>query len=82
MSHDVLCYRLEHLRLVVVFNWSLGLTLAARTSRASVIATWTSVVAAWSAVVATVVVTAWATVASWLALRLDVSLRLLDESLA
>ena len=76
---------LEHLRLVVLL-WSFRsvvAAVAARSSRATVIATWTSVAfTAWSAVVAAVVVTTWTLVSAWLALRLDISLRLFNESLA
>ena len=73
---------LEHLRFVVLLV-VLGRTLAAWTSWTSVIAAWTSVVVTtWSAVVAAVVVTMWTTVSARLALRLDISLRLLEECLA
>ena len=78
-------FLLEHLRfvvLLVVFCRSVT-TVAARTSRASVVAAWTAVVVTtWSAVVAAVVVTTWTSVTAWLALRLYISLRLLEESLA
>lgn len=75
--------RSEHLRLVVllvVFSWA----LATRTSWTSVITTRTSVVTTWATVVVTaVVVTAWATVsATWTALWLNISLWLLEKSLA
>lgn len=76
---------LEHLRLVVLL-WSFRsvvAAVAARSSWATVIAAWTSVAfTTWSAVVAAVVVTTWTSVSAWLALRLDIALRLLDESLA
>lgn len=73
---------LEHLWLVawlVVFER----TLTTWTSCASVLATWSAaVLTTRTTVVTTVIVTAWATVSARLALRLDVSLRLLEESLA
>ena len=75
---------LEHFRLVVllVVSW-LFAAVATRTL-------WTSVVAAWATVTSAVittwtsvaVVTAWTTVSAWLALWLDISLRLLDEGSA
>ena len=78
-------FLLEHLRfvvLLVVFYRSVT-TIAARTSRASVLATWTPVVTTWSAsVVAAVILATWTSVTAWLALRLYISLRLLEESLA
>ena len=76
-------FLLEHLWfvvLLVVFYRSVT-TVAARTSRASVVAAWTSVVTTWSASVVAAVV-AWSAVSAWLALRLDISLRLLEECLA
>ena len=76
--------RSEHLWLVVLL-WSFRsvTTVTAWTSWASVVAAWaTVVVTTWTAVVTTVVVTAWASVSAWLALRLHIALRLLDESLA
>ena len=75
---------LEHLWLVVLL-WSISRTVATWTSWASVIAAWaTVVVTTWTAVVvATVVVVAtWTSVSAWLALRLNISLWLLDEGLA
>jgi len=75
---------LEHLWLVVgfVLSWLLT-TVATWTSWASVIAAWASVVTTWTAAVVTALLTAWASVASaWLALRLNIALWLLDESLA
>ena len=73
---------LEHFRLVVLL-WSISLTVATWASWTSVIAAWTTVVVTTrTAVVATVVVTTWASVSAWLALRLDITLRLLEESLA
>ena len=76
---------LEHLWLVVLLLWSVSLTVATWTSWASVIAAWaTVVVTTWTAVVVAtvVVVTTWTSISAWLALRLNVSLRLLEESLA
>ena len=73
---------LEHLWLVA---WLVVLerTLTTWTSWASVIATWSAaVLTTRTTVVTTVVVTAWTTVSAWLALRLNVSLRLLKERLA
>ena len=75
--------RSEHLRLVVllvVFNRA----LATRTSWTSVITTRTSVVTTWTTiVVAAVVLTKWTTVsATWTALWLNISLWLLEKSLA
>ena len=76
---------LEHLWLVVLL-WGISRALLATwTAWASVIAAWaTVIVTTWTAVVvATVVVlTTWTSVSAWLALRLDISLRLLEESLA
>ena len=80
-----LCYIsdvLEHLWLVVLL-WSVSRTVAARTSWASVIAAWATVASAvvttWSAVA---VIATWTSVSAWLALRLNISLWLLEESLA
>ena len=73
---------LEHLWLVVLLV-VLGRALAAWTSRATVVAAWASVVVTtWATVVAAVVVTTRTAVSARLALRLDISLRLLHESLA
>ena len=76
--------RLEHLWLVVLlYCRSVSWTVATWTLRASVVTTWTTVV--------TTVVAAWATVtllttrtsvSAWLALWLNISLWLLEESLA
>jgi hypothetical protein len=74
--------RLEHLRLVVLLV-VLYRALATWTSWAAVIATWTSVsarttVTCW----ATVILATWATLRTWTTLWLNISLRLLEESLA
>ena len=73
---------LEHLWLVVLL-WSICWTLLATwTSWASVIAAWaTVVITTWAASIVTTVI-AWTLVASWLALRLNISLRLLDKDSA
>ena len=73
---------LEHLRLVA---WLVVLdrTLTTWTSWASVVTAWAAVVVTtWTTVVTTVVLAAWASVSAWLALRLNITLRLLDEGLA
>ena len=73
---------LEHFWLIVLLV-ILGRTLAAWTAWTSVVTAWaTVVITTWTAVIATVVVTAWASVSAWLALRLDITLWLLDKSLA
>jgi hypothetical protein len=73
---------LEHLWLIVLLR-CLSRTLAAWTLRASVVTAWTAVVAtvvaAWTTVT---LLTTWTSVSAWLTLRLNVSLRLLEESLA
>ena len=75
---------LEHLWLVVLLCcWSVSWALATWTLRASVVAAWATVVATVIAAWATVtLLTTWTSVSAWLALRLDISLRLLEESLA
>lgn len=73
---------LEHFRLVVLLV-VLGWTLAARTSWASVIAARTPVVVTTrTTIVTTVIVTTRTSVTAWLALRLDITLRFLDEGSA
>ena len=74
---------LEHLRLVVLLrSWSL-VAVTTRASWTSVVTAWTSVssavIAAWATVT---LLTAWTSVSAWLALRLNITLRLLDEGLA
>lgn len=74
---------LEHFRFVVLLIVFYR-TLAAWTSRTSVIAAWASVVVTtWAAiVVATLVVTAWTAVLTGTTLRFHIALRLFEESLA
>lgn len=75
---------LEHLRFVVLLDSrSFSRTFAARASWTFVIAAWaTVVVTTWATVVAAVIVTTWTSVSTWLALRLYISFRLLEKSLA
>jgi hypothetical protein len=73
---------LEHLWFVVLLYRSL-IAVAAWTSWASVVAAWTTVISAVIAAWATVaLLTAWTSVSAWLALRLNITLRLLEECLA
>ena len=76
---------LEHLWLVVVaiiLSWLL-VTLTTWTSWASVVAAWATVASAVVTARTTLAVIAtWAAVSAWLALRLNISFRLLDEGLA
>ena len=73
---------LEHLRLVVLLR-SFCRALATWTSWTAVVTAWTSVViATWTTVITAVILTTWAALRAWTTLRLDISLRLFNESLA
>jgi hypothetical protein len=76
---------LEHLWFIVaafVLGWFL-VTVTTWPSWTSFVATWTTVTSAVITARTTLaVVTAWTTVSAWLALRFNITLRLLDEGLA
>lgn len=80
----IMMRRSEHLRLVVLLRCFRGIAaVTARTSWTAFFTAWATVTSAVVAARATLtVVTAWTTVSARLALRLHITLRLLDEGLA